>query len=114
MAAMQREFAQRYGAVMEGRDIGTVVVPQTPFKFFLDADVSTRAKRRWEELRGSGEATSLAEIERQIRERDERDRSRDTSPLTAADDAIHVATDDLEIDEVVEALKREVERRSVR
>lgn len=114
MASMQREFARRYGAVMEGRDIGTVVVPETPFKFFLDADVTTRARRRYDELRGKGAQASLEEIERQIRERDQRDRSRATSPLTAADDAVHVATDGLEIDDVVQELKREVERRSVR
>jgi cytidylate kinase len=88
----QRALARGGGVVMEGRDIGTVVLPNADLKFFLDASVEERARRRWKELRLKGKRDKLKDIEAAIRERDHRDRTRAVSPLCAAPDAVVLDT----------------------
>ncbi|WP_421789937.1 (d)CMP kinase [Hyphobacterium sp.] len=96
---LQRRFAeQEGGAILDGRDIGTVVCPDADVKLFIDADPQVRAERRWRELVASGDEIQLEEIERQLAERDKRDASRETAPLMRADDAILLDTTHLSID----------------
>lgn len=90
------------GAVLEGRDIGTVVFPEAPVKLFLTASDEARAQRRFDELTAKGLAVTFAEVLADQRKRDSNDRERDISPLRAADDAILVDTTGLELDEVIE------------
>ena len=91
----QRAFAtQPGGAVLDGRDIGTVIAPEAGAKLFVTASVEARAQRRWKEMQQRGERHTLAEIESDLRRRDERDRSRSTAPLRAAADAIRLDTSD--------------------
>ncbi len=84
----QRAVGRQGGVVMDGRDIGTVVFPDADLKIFLTADPAVRARRRFDELRAAGHDVSLEEIERNIRERDHRDQTREISPLRQAPDAI--------------------------
>ncbi len=92
MVELQRDCARRRGAVLEGRDIGTKVFPETPHKFFLDAPPEVRVERRYRQLRESGRSeVSRAELEAEVVERDRRDRGRLESPLTA--DASYVRID---------------------
>lgn len=108
----QRDFAARAGClVAEGRDQGTVVFPNADVKFFLDADPEVRARRRQLELEERGHVRSYRDVLREITERDRRDTTREVSPLKAADDAVHVDTTGMTIDEMVEALLAEVRRR---
>lgn len=101
----QRALASKgSGAVLEGRDIGTVVFPDAETKIFLDASEHERASRRAAELRGKGEEVDFDELLREIRERDERDRSRDVAPLKPAEDAEIIDTTGLSIDDVVERI----------
>ena len=97
---------QRIGAegriIAEGRDLTTIVFPNADFKFYLDASVTERAKRRLAELQAQNVDTTLAAVEAEIRERDEKDTTREHSPLRAAADAIIVDTTDRTIDEVVD------------
>ncbi len=88
LMAMQQEMGRNRGVVMDGRDIGTVVFPDAELKIFLTADPAVRARRRYRELAAKGMDVSLEEIERNIRERDEADQSRDVSPLRKAEDAV--------------------------
>jgi cytidylate kinase len=110
LVKLQRDFVKRHGGVMEGRDIGTVVVPDTPFKFYLDASMATRAGRRHAELAARGEEGGLESISKEIAERDERDSKRAISPLAAAPDAIPISSDGLTVDQVVERLRSEIAR----
>ena len=91
---------------MDGRDIGTVVLPNAQAKIYLTASVETRAKRRFDELTAKGESPVLSEIEDDIRDRDYRDMHRETAPLKQADDAVLLDSSDLNIDEVVAEMKR--------
>ena len=101
---LQRNFAaQEPGAVLDGRDIGTVVCPDAPVKLFITADVEVRAKRRFEELRSRGEPVIYERVLEVIRRRDERDSGRADAPMKAADDAILLDTSDLTIDAAFEA-----------
>jgi cytidylate kinase len=114
MSTLQKEMGARGGVVMEGRDIGTVVLPHAEVKVFLTASSSSRARRRHEELLGRGIVNSLADLERDIRERDARDASRDTAPMFAAPDAMTINTETLSAEEVVARileLYREAQRR---
>ena len=101
---LQQELARRENVVMDGRDIGTVVLPDAQVKIFLTASVEVRAKRRYLEEIGKGMQADLDEIAVQIKERDERDMNRPVAPLKQADDAVLVDTSDLTIDEVVEKI----------
>lgn len=101
---LQRNFAaQEPGAVLDGRDIGTVVCPDAPVKLFITADVEVRARRRFEELRSRGEPVIFDRVLEVIRRRDERDSGRADAPMKAADDAILLDTTDLAIDAAFEA-----------
>ncbi|MFN8624995.1 MAG: (d)CMP kinase [Candidatus Binatia bacterium] len=112
LVAQQRALAAAGGVVMEGRDIGTVVCPDAAVKAFLDASVAARARRRAGELRQHPSAGDVARIEREIAERDARDRTRAHSPLRPATDAVIVDTTDKTIDEVVDLLRTLVARRT--
>jgi len=92
----QRTFAtQPGGAVLDGRDIGTVIAPDAEVKLYVTASVEARALRRWKEMQARGEMHTLAQIEDDLRRRDERDRTRAEAPLRKADDAVVIDTSDL-------------------
>ncbi|TIX50305.1 (d)CMP kinase [Alteraurantiacibacter aquimixticola] len=98
----QRAFAkQEGGAVLDGRDIGTVIAPDADIKLFVTASVEARAKRRWQEMCDRGESHSLLEIEDDLRRRDERDRNRAAAPLVAAEDAVMLDTSEMDRDAAV-------------
>jgi len=100
---LQRSFAtQPGGALLDGRDIGTVIAPDADVKLWVDANVEQRGYRRWREYLGYGQIISLEEVIRQMRIRDERDQSRKDAPATIATDAILIDTTDLTIDAAVE------------
>ncbi len=98
----QREMARKNNVVMDGRDIGTVVLPGADVKIFLTASLHARAQRRFRELRERGVETTLEDVERDMRQRDENDTKRDTAPLKAADDAVLLDTTDLTLEESLE------------
>lgn len=98
----QRAFARRAGgAVLDGRDIGTVICPQAEVKLFITASAEVRAKRRFVELQAKEEATTLEQVLADVKNRDDRDMSRAAAPLRAAEDAIVIDTSDLAIDQAV-------------
>ena len=111
MVAAQRQIARDGGAVLEGRDIGTVVFPDADLKFYLDASDEERGLRRYRQLRGRGEPAALDEIVAEIEERDRRDRSRAHSPLRCAPDAERVDSTRLSMEEVVALLLRRCHER---
>jgi len=104
LVRLQREFGEEGGLVTEGRDQGTVVFPDADFKFYLDAAIGVRAKRRVEELKKRGEPATLEEISRGIADRDERDRRRKVGALRVPEGAIVVDTSDKTVDQVVAEL----------
>lgn len=101
---LQRGLAQEEDVVMDGRDIGTCVLPEADVKVFLTASVETRARRRYDELQEKGVSCDLEEIKADIRERDERDMTRETAPLRQADDAVLIDSSDMTIPEVTAAI----------
>lgn len=101
---LQRDLARAQDVIMDGRDIGTCVLPDADVKVYLTASVETRAKRRYDELTAKGEACDLDEIARDIKERDERDMNRETAPLRQAEDAVLVDSSDMTIEEVVKEI----------
>ena len=110
----QKEFAfkkhhNKKGVVLDGRDIGTVVLPEANLKFFVDANVETRAERRWKELISLGQSTIKRNVLKDLRSRDERDSQRKHSPLTPASDAILLDTTNLSVDEVFSSAKKYIE-----
>jgi cytidylate kinase len=106
----QRTFArQEGGAVLDGRDIGTVIVPDAPAKLFVTASAEVRAERRWKQLKGQGERVSLKAVLADIRRRDERDGGRDTAPMKPAPDAVLLDTSEMTIDHAADAARRIVE-----
>jgi cytidylate kinase len=106
LLALQRKVALETGAgaVLEGRDIGTVVFPDADLKVFLTASIDERARRRCEELAGRGIVQPLESVKEEIRIRDEQDSKREVAPLRAADDAVLVDTTGREADEVVQEI----------
>ncbi|MGN7468917.1 (d)CMP kinase [Brevibacillus sp. SAFN-007a] len=104
MLVLQRELAKQGNVVMDGRDIGTHVLPDAEVKIFLTASIRERAERRWKELLEKGTETDLAELEKEIEERDRRDTQREVAPLRQADDAVLVDTTGLSIDQVVDRI----------
>jgi cytidylate kinase len=104
MVALQREAGRAGGVVLDGRDIGTAVFPDADVKFYVDAEPACRARRRHAERIARGEASSLEEVEREIRERDRKDMTRADSPLVRAADAIYLDTTRLSAHEVAEKL----------
>jgi cytidylate kinase len=113
LLAVQRRLALAApkGAILEGRDIGTVVFPDADAKFFLDADPDVRARRRYEELFQRGNESSLTEVLADQTKRDKDDSSRAIAPLKAADDAVHVDSTARPLSEVVQWIEREIRER---
>jgi cytidylate kinase len=109
LVAQQRRVAAGRAAVMVGRDIGTVVLPDADLKIYLDATVEERARRRWLEMEERGKEVDYEAVLESMRRRDHIDSNRDVSPLRAAEDAVLLDTTDLGIDEVVEQAERLVE-----
>ena len=107
LVALQQEIAQQGGIVMDGRDIGTVVLPKAELKIFLVASVDERAERRYKENLSKGIETDLETLKEEIATRDYKDSHRETSPLKQAEDAIYLDTTGLTILEVVEKIKSE-------
>jgi cytidylate kinase len=106
----QRQFAaQPGGAVIDGRDIGTVIAPDALAKIFVTASAEVRADRRWRQLAGQGEAVTYAAVLEDIRRRDARDSGRDSAPLVQAPDAVLLDTTDLDISQATDAARRIVE-----
>ncbi|MBO4907988.1 MAG: (d)CMP kinase [Lachnospiraceae bacterium] len=102
--SLQRGLADRGGVIMDGRDIGTVVMPDAEVKIYLTASSEVRATRRVKELQEKGETANFEEIKKDIEDRDHRDMTREISPLKQAEDAILVDTSDMTIDEVVDKI----------
>ena len=101
---LQQNLAKTQNVIMDGRDIGTCVLPDADVKIYLTASVKTRAKRRYDELKEKGEECNLEEIAHDIEERDHRDMTREIAPLKQADDAVLVDSSDMTIEEVVKTI----------
>lgn len=110
----QREFGRRYDLVAEGRDQGTEVFPDADVKFFLDAALEERARRRLADLREAGGTASLEDVIRQLAERDAKDRARPVGALRRQDDMILIDSTSMAADDVVEVMAAEIERRTAR
>ena len=102
---MQREVARQHCVVMDGRDIGTVVLPDADVKIFLTASAEVRAKRRTEELLAKGQKANFAQILKEIEQRDYQDTHRPIAPLKMCRDSVKVDTSDMDIDQVVETIR---------
>lgn len=110
LVEIQQELARKYPVVMDGRDIGTVVLPDAELKIYLDAGVEERARRRQGELREQGKTEELSEVMEKIRQRDEADKTREHSPLRMANDAISLDSTGMSAEEVVQAILAEAEK----
>ena len=111
LVELQRQLGNKVGGVVEGRDIGTVVFPQTPHKFFLDADLSERARRRQDQLREEpGSTPAIEEVRTDLATRDQQDREREDSPLLCDDSYFRVDTTHLTPDQVLEAMVSRIEK----
>lgn len=110
LVEIQQELARKYPVVMDGRDIGTVVLPDAELKIYLDAGVEERARRRQGELLAQGKTEELSEVMEKIRQRDEADKTREHSPLRMADDAILLDSTGMSAEEVVQAILAEAEK----
>lgn len=102
---LQRDFASAppvgTGAILDGRDIGSVVLPDAPVKFFVDADIEVRARRRTNELQAAGQSVMFRDVLEDMKARDHRDRNRDVAPLVAPSDAIVIDTSEKDADMVL-------------
>ncbi|MBE6001161.1 MAG: (d)CMP kinase [Sarcina sp.] len=111
LVQLQQELGKKQNVVMDGRDIGTVVLPDAQVKIYLTASVDVRARRRWLELKEKGEDPVFEEIAREIEERDNRDMTREVSPLRIADDAVLVDSSAMTIEEVADYILKIVHSR---
>ena len=111
LLALQRNLASTYNVVMDGRDIGTVILPDAQVKIFLTASPETRAKRRYEELIQKGQEADYQEVLTEIINRDARDMNRETAPLKQAEDAFLVDSSDMTLAEVEETICKIVRER---
>ena len=112
---LQRNFVmQTGGAVLDGRDIGTVIAPEAPAKLYIDADVAVRAKRRWLQTNARGDSRTVAQIMEELTLRDAQDSRRETAPLTQAPDAVLLDTTEMSISQAADAARRIVEAARVR
>ena len=112
LLSCQRTLAEQYEVIMDGRDIGTVVLPDAELKIYLTADVRERAMRRFLELEAKNPGTnSLEEIEKQVRERDERDMNRAIAPLRKVDDAVEIDTTHMSAEEAADRIAELAEKR---
>ncbi len=103
MKNMQRQVGGKGNIVVEGRDIGTVVFPDAPYKFYLDASIGERAKRRWLEQKNKGiESSDIEKLKEDIERRDKSDMEREIAPLKKAEDAINIDTTGLTIEQAIE------------
>lgn len=105
LVELQQQLAKKADVIMDGRDIGTVVLPDANVKIYLTASSAVRAKRRYDELTQKGESCDIDKIEQDIIDRDYRDMNRETSPLKQAEDAVLLDSSELDIDGVVEKMK---------
>ena len=103
---MQRDVARKHNVIMDGRDIGTVVLPKATVKIFLTADAEVRAKRRCDEMTAKGQKANFNEVLKQIQQRDYQDSHREIAPLKMARDSIKLDTSELTIEGVIEAMKK--------
>ena len=111
LVAMQQEMGRRRGVVMDGRDIGTVVLPKATVKIFLTATPEVRAKRRTDELIAKGQKADYNKILKDIQQRDYQDTHREIAPLKMARDSVKLDTSELDIDDVIAAMKEIIARK---
>ena len=111
LLSLQRNLAKENNVLMDGRDIGTCVLPNAELKIYLTASTKVRAKRRYDEMIEKGMECNLKELEASIKERDQRDMNREIAPLKQAEDAVFLDTSDMNIEEVVSAIIRLVKER---
>ena len=111
LLSLQRNLAKENNVLMDGRDIGTCVLPNAELKIYLTASTKVRAKRRYDEMIEKGMECNLKELEASIKERDYRDMNREIAPLKQAEDAVFLDTSDMNIEEVVNAIIRLVKER---
>ena len=109
MVEMQREIAGNMSCVLDGRDIGSTVLPNAKYKFFITADSKVRAMRRFKELQARGEHVDFEKLHDEIKARDKQDSEREFSPLICADDAIVVDTSAMSIEEVIATIKKHIQ-----
>ena len=110
LVELQRKMASQYSMILDGRDIGSYVLPDAEYKFYLTADVDTRAKRRYLELKNKGEDVSLSQVKEQMIARDEQDSSRAFAPLCVPTGAYVIDTSNLGIDEVLDIVINKINR----
>ena len=108
---MQRDVAKKYNVIMDGRDIGTVVLPKATVKIFLTASAEVRAKRRYDELVAKGQKANLEVILKEIKQRDYQDTHREVAPLKMSRDSIKLDTSEMNLEEVVAAMKEIIEKK---
>lgn len=111
MVALQREIAKKNACILDGRDIGTNVIPDCKFKFYLTASAEVRAKRRFEEDRAKGGKQSYDDVLKEIAERDFQDKNRAVAPLKKANDAVEIDTSDMTIEQVVDEIFGKVQEK---
>ena len=104
LTELQRKMAERGAVIMDGRDIGTQVLPNADLKIFLTASLDERERRRFEELQAKGQAVNLDELKKEIALRDKQDSEREIAPLKQAEDAVLIDSTNLQIEEVVEKI----------
>lgn len=109
LVGMQQKLALGNNVIMEGRDITTVVLPFAKYKFYLDANITERAKRRFEELKQRGDKITLEEVLENIKNRDYNDTHKEVGSLTRTDDSIYIDSTNLSIDEVVNIIESKIE-----
>ncbi len=113
LLSFQRSFARMEGgAILDGRDIGTVICPQAEVKIYVTASVEARARRRFDELVARGDDVTFEQVAQDVADRDARDASRDTAPMKPAEDAIVLDTSDLSIADAIDAAYRIVQQKS--
>lgn len=108
---MQRNMAEEYDVVMDGRDIGSVVLPKATVKIFLTASPEVRAKRRYQELLEKGQKASYAQVLRDVQQRDYQDTHRDIAPLKMCRDSVKVDTSEMDLEQSVAAIRKIVEEK---
>lgn len=111
---IQRSMAKLHNIIIEGRDIGTVIIPNAKYKFFVTASVQARAQRRYKQLTDAGKNVDYNQILKGLKERDEKDTKREVSPLIKAEDAIMVDTSNLNIEEVVNLMLSKIDKSDFR
>ena len=113
LVELQKQLAARENVIMDGRDIGTCVLPQAPAKIYLTASVEVRARRRFKELQEKGAACDLSQIEADIKARDEADMNREHSPLRKAEDAVLIDSSQMTVEEVIQAIIQEARKKGL-